>query len=61
MAEAKTLREIAADLKRSGTRCNCDLDNWQPELPTGHSWVCRIHEMAKAIYKKQPGKGATYG
>lgn len=36
-------------------QCNCDLDNWQPELDTGHSWVCRIHETFKAMqeYDKQ--------
>ena len=27
-------------------QCNCDLDNWQPEPSTGHSWVCRIHKAA---------------
>lgn len=27
-------------------RCNCDLDTWEPEEFTGHSWVCRIHKMA---------------
>ena len=27
-------------------RCNCDLDNWEPEPSTGHSWVCRIHKAA---------------
>ena len=27
-------------------QCNCDLDNWQPERETGHSWVCRIHKKA---------------
>ena len=24
--------------------CNCDLDNWEPDKRTGHSWVCRIHQ-----------------
>jgi len=32
-------------LKQS-MQCNCDLDNWQPERSTGHSWVCRIHKAA---------------
>lgn len=27
-------------------RCNCDLDNWQPETTTNHSCVCRIHKAA---------------
>ena len=30
-------------------QCNCDLDNWQPELLTGHSFVCRIHKSAKLL------------
>jgi hypothetical protein len=29
--------------------CCCDLDNWQPETSTGHSWVCRIHKAAIAM------------
>jgi len=24
-------------------QCNCDLDKWEPERDTGHSFVCRIH------------------
>jgi hypothetical protein len=28
-------------------RCNCDLDNWEPEQSTGHSHVCRIHKAAE--------------
>lgn len=27
-------------------KCNCDLDNWEPEKSTDHSIVCRIHRMA---------------
>ncbi len=30
----------------SKLQCNCDLDNWQPEQSTGHSWVCCIHKKA---------------
>lgn len=34
-------------------RCNCDLDNWEPEPNTGHSHVCRIHKAArKAHYER---------
>jgi len=42
------LRDIA---KKVATvyGCNCDLDNWQPEPSTGHSWVCRIHKQAIAL------------
>lgn len=32
------------DVKRMG--CTCDLDNWEPTVVTGHSWVCRIHKAA---------------
>ncbi len=34
-------------------QCNCDLDNWESERDTGHSWVCRIHKKAKSI-KEEP-------
>lgn len=51
--EEKTLREIASEIKAGGMRCNCDLDNWEPEASTGHSHVCRIHKRAIQI-KYQP-------
>lgn len=41
-----TPREIAKELEKT-IPCNCDLDRWQPEASTGHSWVCRIHKAAK--------------
>jgi hypothetical protein len=44
------LTEIAQKLKDKGVPCNCDLDNWQPEQETGHSWVCRIHKMALKLH-----------
>ena len=44
--EKREFREIAKDLQDSGMRCNCDLDNWEPERTTGHSCVCRIHKTA---------------
>jgi hypothetical protein len=34
----KTQREHADDAARE-MRCNCDLDNWEPERRTGHSHV----------------------
>jgi hypothetical protein len=40
------LREKAKALYAGGMGCNCDLDRWQPEHTTGHSWVCRIHKAA---------------
>jgi hypothetical protein len=33
-------------------QCNCNLDSWQPEQFTGHSWVCRIHKAAIERNKK---------
>lgn len=38
-----TTKEVAAVCEKV-MKCNCDLDKWQPECTTGHSWVCRIHE-----------------
>ena len=35
--------------------CNCDLDNWEPENETGHSWVCRIHKEFKRIAELEGG------
>ena len=43
-----TPRERAKTLRDGGMRCNCDLDNWEPERSTGHSHVCRIHKAAIA-------------
>ena len=43
---AVTPRQIADHLQAGGMGCNCDLDNWQPEVRTGHSHVCRIHRSA---------------
>ena len=48
----KTAKEIARQLKEGGMRCNCDLDNWEPERSTGHSMVCRIHKEASAIFRE---------
>jgi hypothetical protein len=46
MEEAnKTLLDIVKELAKT-MQCNCDLDNWEPERNTGHSWVCRIHKAA---------------
>lgn len=48
----RTLREIATDLELV-MRCNCDLDNWQPDTRSGHSWVCRIHKRALWVKENQ--------
>jgi hypothetical protein len=45
-------RAYAQSLKAS-MRCNCDLDNWEPERSTGHSWVCRIHKATIAAERER--------
>ncbi len=65
-AQAPGPREVAAFLRNvQGMRCNCDLDNWEPERSTGHSRVCRIHYAAiaadaalKSEVAKTPGATA---
>ena len=54
--DPRELRQIAEELKAGGMRCNCDLDNWQPERTTGHSCVCRIHKaaMEAKFHPRQP-------
>ena len=48
------LKEIVKEVESaSGSKCNCDLDNWQPERSTNHSWVCRIHKIALERYRNQ--------
>jgi len=55
-----TLEEIVKEAEKE-MGCNCDLDNWQPETDTGHSWVCRIHKAAKARFNNQSNKGNEDG
>lgn len=51
------LRERADELAKT-MRCNCDLDNWEPERTTGHSHVCRIHKAAIAQPASKSGETA---
>jgi hypothetical protein len=44
------LKELAV-IAAKEMQCNCDLDNWEPEKSTGHSWVCRIHKFVIACGK----------
>uniref|UniRef100_A0A6M3X5F1 Uncharacterized protein n=1 Tax=viral metagenome TaxID=1070528 RepID=A0A6M3X5F1_9ZZZZ len=37
------MRKIAEELSET-MQCVCDLDRWEPEKGTGHSWVCPIHK-----------------
>ena len=46
----ESISEIAKRLEQQ-MACNCDLDNWEPEKSTGHSWVCRIHKQAVSEWK----------
>lgn len=41
------MAKIVDDIK---LQCNCDLDNWEPERSTGHSWMCRVHKKALEEY-----------
>lgn len=50
------IREMVSNLEKS-MACNCNLDNWEPEVDTGHSWVCRIHQEAKAREQKLEREG----
>ena len=58
---SKTLRDMANEETELGVHCNCDLDNWEPEKSTGHSWVCRIHKMALEKYRMQEQKESRDG
>lgn len=57
MARAERRERLHAKAKelRKEMQCRCDLDNWEPEYETGHSWVCPIHkrlmEMELEAYK----------
>ena len=53
----QTRREIAEILEKE-MQCNCDLDNWEPEKKTGHSWVCRIHKKALETWRLQRNLGS---
>lgn len=48
----KSARDFAVQFRQE-MRCNCDLDNWEPEESTGHSWVCRIHRRAIGHFNAQ--------
>jgi hypothetical protein len=50
--DKETMRPIVDEIKKEGVRCFCDLDNWQPEESTGHSWVCPIHKKAVARFRQ---------
>lgn len=49
----QTLIEIVNEVSKE-LGCNCDLDKWEPEPDTGHSFVCRIHKEAKEQFRNQP-------
>jgi hypothetical protein len=39
------IRKLAEEIQKSGVRCTCDLDNWQPDVIIGHTWVCNIYKI----------------
>jgi len=45
------LLQLAKEIAKT-TQCNCDLDKWEPERSTGHSWVCDIHKQAMKQFKE---------
>jgi len=47
----EAVRAKAKELNKT-MRCNCDLDNWEPEDISGHSHVCRIHKEALKVIKE---------
>ena len=51
------IKEIASALETQ-MQCNCDLDSWEPERSTGHSYVCRIHNAAKEEMQARATRGA---
>ena len=53
--DKETLGEMAKEIEKT-TRCVCDLDKWEPEKSTGHSWVCPIHKMAMARFTTSPAQ-----
>ena len=44
--DTRDLKVIAEELQSGGMKCNWDLDNWEPEIATGHTHVCRIRKRA---------------
>jgi len=51
------LKEIVAGIEAEGNiQCNCDLDQWQPEKSSGHTWTCRIHKLAVGKFRDQQAK-----
>jgi hypothetical protein len=49
--DCHTLKDFVEHCEKT-MRCNCDLDRWEPERDTWHSWVCRIHKRAKSLYEQ---------
>ena len=54
--DVQRLKEIVKEQEKK-LACNCDLDNWQKNVNTGHSWVCRIHKTALSLYRQEKGLG----
>ncbi len=46
------LHEIVEE-QESLLQCTCDLDCWEPEKTTGHTWVCQIHKNALAEHARE--------
>ena len=49
---AQCLSDKAKEFEKT-MQCTCDLDRWEPESSTGHSWVCRIHKNSTAFANEE--------
>lgn len=52
------MKDIVKQIEKT-VACRCDLDNWEPEKSTGHSWICPIHKAAIAAHAAIQTKEAS--
>jgi hypothetical protein len=41
-------RKCPMDTSQNQPPCKCDLDRWEPEKDTGHTWICPVNAFIKA-------------
>ena len=57
MIDKEELKSMVKKVE-SNMPCRCDLDNWEPEISTGHSIVCPIYrEIEKELKGVSNEKG----
>lgn len=54
------MQAIISEIAKT-TQCTCDLDRWEPERSTGHSWVCNIHKLAISTAERKKRFGGDNG